>query len=121
MLEDAMNAIVNRFSASEREVPEIRTALAKWYAAHSSIRRLWAIDDPVALIVLVTLEPTSDNDDTLPVWLAMKRDWTNHLKSLVNREVQLRLTVAGAFEDSYVNTNAAVIAELSWRDSWVST
>lgn len=93
-------------------------ALARWYADHSSIRRLWAIEDPIALIILVTLEPTSDGDDALPVWLANQRDWANDLRLLTQREVQLEVIPAGAFGPSYVGPRAVTIAELSWRDSW---
>ena len=113
--------LVNRSSPAEQEVTQIQAALAKWYAAHASIRRLWAIEDPVALNVFVTLEPTSDGDDALPVWLARKHDWTQDLKSLANREVQLSLIVSGVLEEPDVDTGAAMIAELSWRDSWVSS
>jgi hypothetical protein len=114
-----MNAVVNRSLTTEQEVTEVAAALARWYAAHSSIRRLWAIEDPIALIVVVTLEPTSDGDDALPVWLANNRAWANDLRSLTNRDVQLKLIVS-EFEESYVNANAVMIAQLSWRDSWVS-
>lgn len=114
-----MNAVVNRSFTTEQEVTEVPAALARWYAANSSIRRLWAIEDPVALIVLLTLEPTSDGDDALPVWLANNHAWANDLKLLTNRDVQLKLTVS-EFEESYANTKAVMIAELSWRDSWVS-
>lgn len=93
-------------------------ALARWYADHSSIRRLWAIEDPAALFVLVTLEPTCDGDDALPVWLANQRDWANDLRRVTQREVQLELIPAGAFGPSLVDPGAVTIAELSWRDSW---
>ena len=70
-----MNAVADTASTAEPEVTEIAAALARWYADHSPIRRLWAIEDPVALKVLVALEPTSDGDDTLPVWLANSGLW----------------------------------------------
>lgn len=115
-----MNLAINRFLAGEQEAPELPTTLARWYAAHSSIRRLWAIEDRDALIVFVTLEPTSDGEDPLPVWLARHRDWTHDLTTRTHRQVQLQLIVSGVFEQSHANTDAAVIAELSWRDSWTS-
>lgn len=99
----------------------IPTTLASWYAAHASIRRLWAVEDEDALLsVFVTLEPTSDGDDPLPVWLAKSDDWASDLSALTHREVQLNLIVSGTSERSYVDTDAAMIAELSWRDSWIS-
>lgn len=115
-----MNFASNRFSTDEQEVTEIPTTLAGWYAAHSSIRRLWAVEDRDALIVFVTLEPTSDGDDALPVWLARKHAWANDLRSLAHREVQLKLIASDVFDEPCVNTDAVVIAELSWRDSWAS-
>jgi hypothetical protein len=96
------------------------TELSKWYAAQASIRRLWAVEDDDGLIVYVTLEPTSDGADPLPVWLARNHDWTNDLKTRTRREVQLQLIVSGDFEEPDVNTDAEMIAELSWRDSWTS-
>lgn len=97
-------------------------ALSNWYAAHSPVRRLRAIDDPAALIVYIWLEPTSDGDDALPVWLANSRRWANDLMLLADREVQLNLLVSGTAAESHVDVDAdaaaTVVAELSWRDSW---
>jgi hypothetical protein len=115
-----MNAVAEAVSAAKPEVAQIATALARWYADHSPIRRLWAVEDSVALKVLVALEPTSDGDDTLPVWLANNRDWANDLRLRLQREVQLQLIVSSAFGDSYVNAHAVTIAEVSWRDSWMN-
>ena len=103
-----------------REVTQISAALANWYAAHSSIRRLWALDSPAELLVFITLEPTSDGDDALPVWLANNQDWAVDLQSHTHREIQLRLIASGVLETSYVDADAAMIAELSWRDPWAS-
>jgi hypothetical protein len=114
-----MSFAVSQFSTDAREMMELPTALAKWYAVHSSIRRLWAIEDRDALIVFVSLEPTSDGDDALPVWLARNEDWASDLASLTRREVQVRLIASGVFDRSYVGTDAITIAELSWRDSWI--
>ncbi|HEV8331959.1 MAG TPA: hypothetical protein VGQ22_11105 [Steroidobacteraceae bacterium] len=92
----------------------VAAALARWYADHSSIRHLWAIEDPAALVVLVTLEPTSDGDDILPIWLANQREWASRLQLVTRREVRLRLIVADAVPD------AVTVAEVSWRDAWPS-
>lgn len=116
-----MNAVADGARTAEPEVTEIAAALAKWYADHSPIRRLWAIEDPVALKVLEALEPTCDGDDTLPVWLANNRGRANHLRLLVQREVQLRLVVPRAFGEPYVNPDAVKIAEVGWRDSWMTS
>lgn len=108
-----MNAIVDA-------TPDVASALARWYADTAAIRRLWAIEDAAALVVLITLEPTSDGDDSLPVWFAKQRDWTNELSALTRRVVQLQPIVSGVVGDSYAAADAVAIAELSWRDAWIS-
>lgn len=92
----------------------IPAALERWYADHSSIRRLWAVEDSSALLVYITLEPSSDGDDALPVWLANQHDWANDLKHVTHRDVQLKLIASGTLDETY----EATIAELSWRDFW---
>jgi hypothetical protein len=108
-----MNAIVD-------EIPEIATALAKWYADHSSIRRLWATADAIALRILVAIEPTSDGDDTLPIWLANKHWWTSDLRLRLKREVQLQLVVSGSEGELGADGDAVTIVDVSWRDSWMA-
>ena len=108
-----MNAIVD-------EIPEIATALAKWYADHSSIRRLWATADAIALRILVVIEPTSDGDDTLPIWLANRHWWTNDLQLRLKREVQLQLVVSGSAGELDADGDAVTIVDVSWRDSWMA-
>lgn len=96
----------------------ISTALESWYAAHESIRHLWAIENPAALMVFVRLEPTADGDDTLPVWLARNEDWAHDLRRRTNREVHLRLIVSDVFSATDEDTSSAMVAELGWRDPW---
>jgi hypothetical protein len=104
-----MNAVVET---------QLTAALSKWYADHSTIRRLWAIEDSTDLVVYVALEPSSDGDDALPVWLANQHNWANDLRRATNREVQLQLIVSGEFEELDIRADATTIAELSWRQSW---
>jgi hypothetical protein len=113
-----MNLVVDQSLPAEQQVTDISATLAKWYSAHSSIRRLWAVEEQNELVVFVTLEPTSDGDDAFPIWLAKSHDWAGDLRTRTSREVQLKLIVSGEFEASYVDTDATMIAELSWRDSW---
>lgn len=113
-----MSAVADAVLVAEHD---FAAALAKWYASHPSIRHLWAIEDSVALKILVTLEPTADGDDTLPVWLARSDDWANDLRMLAGRKVQLRLLVADALVESYVKPDAVTITEVSWRDSWFAS
>lgn len=96
----------------------VSTALARWYADHSSIRRLWAVDDPDGLVVFVALEPSSDGDDALPVWLANRHSWTHDLRRATERDVQLKLFASGVIDDTDIAADAITIAELSWRDAW---
>jgi hypothetical protein len=93
---------------------DVTSALASWYASHASIRRLWAIEDSLALVVYVALEPSSDGDDALPVWLANQHGWTNDLKLATRRDVQLQLMASGTLEAP----GGTAIAQLGWRDSW---
>jgi hypothetical protein len=93
-------------------------SLKKWYANHDTVRRLWAIERSSALEILVALEPTSDGDDTLPIWLANRRNWSDDLRQLAQREVQLRLVVLDDLGEFSVSPDAVTIAELSWRASW---
>jgi hypothetical protein len=115
-----MNAVIDIAPTAEGEVAGIADALAKWYAACPSVRRLWAIDDPIALNVFLALEPTSDGDDAFPVWLANSRVWANDLELLAGRRVQLRLLVSSSLEESYLNPDAVTIAEVSWRETWMT-
>jgi hypothetical protein len=93
----------------------MNAALERWYAEHASIRRLWAIEDPISLVVFVALEPTSDGDDAFPVWFAHQSRWRSDLEQLTRRAVQLKLIVAGAFGEPDVDRDAVTIG---WRDSW---
>jgi hypothetical protein len=93
---------------------DVTSALASWYANQSSIRRLWAVEESMALVVYVALEPSSDGDDALPVWLANQQGWTNDLKLATRRDVQLQLMASGTLDEP----EGAAITQLSWRDSW---
>ncbi|NLG75933.1 MAG: hypothetical protein GX535_06825 [Xanthomonadaceae bacterium] len=115
-----MNADADRYFMDETDVPALSTRLSQWYRAQSSVRRLRAIADRDALIVLVTIEPTVDGDDMLPVWLARQHDWRNELSSLASRDVRLELAVSGVFQQSGVDAGAVVITDLSWRDPSIS-
>jgi hypothetical protein len=117
----AMNAVITEARSAGAEGTQIAAALAKWYADHSAIRRLWAFEDRLELKVLVTLEPTSDGDDALPVWLANNRHWQRDLQLRLRREVRLRLLFADTFGESSVELDAVTIAEINWRDPWTAS
>ncbi|MFC4313648.1 hypothetical protein ACFPN2_31535 [Steroidobacter flavus] len=104
----------------DQEIAYVPNCLTQWYAANTSIRHLWAVEEHDALMVFITLEPTSDGDDALPVWFAKGHEWVSELTDLTRREVQLRLLGSSDMARPPVDTAAATIAELSWRDPWIS-
>ena len=90
--------------------------LTRWYGTHSCIRHLRAVRYRDEFIAFVTLEPTSDGNDTLPTWLAKREGWAQELRSLMDAEVQLEMNMPDDFDAS----DATVIAELTCRDAWIS-
>jgi hypothetical protein len=91
-------------------------ALAEWYDAHPGIRRLWAVRDSLALNVIVTLEPTVDNSDTSPPWLACSRRWASEIRSLTGSTVSLELLEEPLTSEFDIEFEGEIIAALSWRD-----
>ena len=91
--------------------------LVNWYASHSIIRRLWAIESGEAVRVLVTLEPTLDGDDTQPAWLANSWSWAQDLRFRLQRMVHLELISEPSLRvEASCDRDDALIAEISWRD-----
>jgi hypothetical protein len=113
-----MDLTRNRFPADAGEMAAVTDRLTKWYAANDSVRHLWAVQERGSLIaVFITLEPTSDGDDALPVWFAKGHRWANELCVLTRCEVQLQL-LGSSYEQPDIATDA-MITELSWRDPWI--
>jgi len=109
----------DRCSTDAREVAAVTDSLTKWYAANEPVRHLWAVQEGGSLIaIFITLEPTSDGDDALPVWFAKGHQWVNELGVLTRCEVQLEL-LGSNYERPDIPAEAT-IAELSWRDPWIS-
>jgi hypothetical protein len=93
------------------------TALVKWYASHSVVRRLWAIESGEAIRVVVTLEPTLDGDDTQPAWLANSWTWAQELRLRLHRIVHLELINEPSVRvEASCDREGALITEISWRD-----
>lgn len=91
--------------------------LAAWYAAHSAVRRLWAIQESQGIRVLVTLGPTHDGNDIYPAWLAKGRDWTHELQLRMAGPVQLEV-IEEPFRPGFVaGLDGVLVAQLCWRDS----
>jgi len=116
-----MDANVDQYTTQSRELTEIPVVLEKWYAAHSTIRRLRAVSGSGDLTVFVSIEPTSDGDDALPVWLANHRRWVADLSARTRREVRLELASSTAIAGGDLGVDAVIISELTWRDSWSTT
>ena len=91
-------------------------ALADWYDAHPGIRRLWAIRSVLALNVIVTLEPTVDNSDTSPPWLACGRLWAEEIQSLMGSTVSLELLDEPLTTEFDIEHEGEIVAALNWRD-----
>ncbi len=91
-------------------------ALAEWYDAHPAIRRLWAVRDAQVLTVVLTLEPTMDNGDTSPAWLAFGRVWANEIQSLTGGDVLLEQREEPLACEFEVELEGEIVAAISWRD-----
>ena len=91
--------------------------LSKWYASHSIVRRLWAMESGEAIRVVVTLEPTLDGDDTQPAWLANSWTWAQELRLRLQRIVHLELINEPSVRVAATcDGDDALITEISWRD-----
>jgi hypothetical protein len=101
---------------SPRHVTAEAEALAEWYDSHPDVRRLWAIKDALALNVILTLEPTVDNGDTSPPWLACGRRWASEIQSLTGITVSLELLEEPLASEFDIELEGEIIAALSWRD-----
>ncbi len=91
-------------------------ALARWYDSHASVRRLLGIREERRLRVIVAVEPTNDNDDIYPVWLANAEVWAGELRSHTGSPVQLEL-IQEPFDGINIDAGGIVIADLFWRDA----
>ena len=91
-------------------------ALAEWYDAHPTVRRLWAVKDAKSLSVILTLEPTMDGDDTYPAWFACSHGWAREIQSIAGSAVRLKLLDEPAGCDFEVDLEGEIVAAISWRD-----
>ena len=90
--------------------------LAKWYAAHSVVRRLWAIKESQRTRVIVTLEPTRDGNDISPAWLANGHEWAHELQLRMDGPVQLEVMDEPPLAEFATGVDDVLVAELFWRD-----
>jgi hypothetical protein len=99
-----------------RTVTAAFVVLAKWYAAHPAVRRLWAIKESQRMRIIVTLEPTHDGDDIYPAWVANGREWTHELQLRMDGPVQLEVMHEPFLPDFAAGVDGVLVAELFWRD-----
>ena len=107
-------------SLADDQVPKTAlVVLAEWYAAHSAVRRLWAIKESQRIRVIVTLEPTHDGDDIYAAWVAKGREWAHALQSRMDGPVQLEVMDEPFLLELVAGVDGLLVAELFWRDSSV--
>ncbi|WP_253278180.1 hypothetical protein [Variovorax paradoxus] len=95
------------------------SALARWYAEHPTVRRLWAIRpvDESMLRVIVMLEPSLDGDEISPAWMAHGSRWLRDLRERLAGAVQLE-RIDGPLPDEFeIDGEGVVLSALCWRDS----
>jgi hypothetical protein len=97
-------------------VSAVAEALSEWYDARPEIRRLWAIRSKLALNIIVTLEPTVDNNDTYPAWFAHSRGWASEIQSMTGGTVSLELLEEPSVREFEVEFEGEIVAAISWRD-----
>jgi hypothetical protein len=106
--------------------PEVRehgcatsSALARWYAEHSAVRRMWAIrpTDEGMLRVIVMLEPSLDGDEISPAWMAHGSRWLRDLRERLAGAVQLERIDGPLPEEFEIDGEGVVLSALCWRDS----
>jgi len=95
----------------------VNDVLAKWYAAHSAFRRLWAIQESQRMRVIVMLEPTHDGDDIHPAWVANGHGWVRELELRMDRPVQLEVVDEPFAAEFAAGIDGVLVADLFWRDS----
>jgi len=108
------SAAISRNGAAKESSESSR--LAAWYDSQASIRRMWAVRGAQALRVIVTLEPTIDNGDVYPAWLANADRWMQELRVEVGSPVELMLLLDPASVEIGVAAEGELVAALSWRD-----
>ena len=91
-------------------------ALSAWYDARPTVKRLWAIRDQSKLNVIITLEPTVDDDDTYPAWLACGRGWANEIQSMTGGTVSLEMLEEPTVDEFEIGFDGELVTALSWRD-----
>jgi hypothetical protein len=103
-------------ATAPRQITRESLVMAEWYDAHPGVRRLWAIKDAHTLRVIVTFEPTVDNDDSYPLWLANCYAWARELRSSISSAVSLEMVHEPLVDEIEIEAEGEIIAALCWRD-----
>jgi len=111
-----MKLSLNPMATVPRHITAESEALADWYDAHPTIRRLWAIRNTNALSVIVTLEPTVDNGDTYPAWFACNQGWAREIQGITGRLVTLEMLEEPSVDEFEIEVDGEIVAAISWRD-----
>lgn len=112
-----MNLAKELPNVTQQAVISESLALAHWYDSQPVVRRLWGIRRQDLLRVIVAIEPTLDNDDIYPAWLANTSSWRRDLHARLGRPVQLELFLMSPWDEVKVEPGCVVIADLHWRDA----
>jgi hypothetical protein len=113
----AMKLGLQPFVVPPEDVTVESLALARWYDAKPTVRRLWAIRHEQYMRIIVAIEPTLDNDDIYPVWLVNTGSWARELHASVGMPVRLELLLSSPWDDIDIDAGGIVIAHLCWRDA----
>jgi hypothetical protein len=111
-----MKLSADRCFTESPTVAEQSAALESWYESKPAVRRLWGIKDAQTLRVVLLLEPTPDNDDVSPVWLANASAWSSELQLHARSPVQLEIVSGTSLDGIRTDSGPVVVANLFWRD-----
>jgi hypothetical protein len=90
--------------------------LATWYDAHPPVRRMWAIRHAQTLRVIVALEPTVDDNDIHPVWLANSMAWARELHAHVGGFLEFELIDEPTMDEIETDAEGDIVLAMCWRD-----
>jgi hypothetical protein len=66
--------------------------------------------------VIVALEPTVDDSDVLPVWLANSMAWVRELQAHAGGFVELELIDEPQIDEIDTDAEGDVVVAMCWRD-----
>ena len=99
-------------------IDEVAAALQRWYAAHPTIRSLWAFLESAeqSIEIAIQMDPTPDGDDVSPAWLGRAARWRRELQDTTRCQVRLQHVESALCDDDLARRGTLVSAQ-RWRDS----